>query len=389
MACLSEEQIDRIRNDLKDRNESRSFLFEEWVDHICCDVESLMNKGMSFEESCRKVAGETGGTDIRSAQREVQQFLNHPYVGIKKLLLMAFLIFAAGWVINLQGESNWIGLVSFVILSLVYLRIAVDFLRKRFVQGINRLLSAFGFLSFAGTLAGILLIFLHRNYGVNTNGHGVDLTVFAWFFFSLACFIYYVRERRSAIEKQELQRHSWFIALAAFNLLLSGLSVASFPLYQHVQAYLFFLILFILAFNVLAIGILLLTRSMKNTLILSLVIGSFMIVFIHSPFRSKLPGGKPKLHEITLQYTIKKKQAPEILYISMFYDRFPDKPITLPLIHTGTGRFTICIPSYAYRGFLYYKIRTDSSDAAEFFRTGLHPDSIRLYIPAKTVYELK
>ncbi|MFC2098694.1 hypothetical protein ACFLSP_03005 [Bacteroidota bacterium] len=388
MACLSKEQIDYIRSDLKGRKVSRSFLFEEWVDHVCCDVESLMNKGVSFENAFNQVAGTTSDSDVEIAHTTVQQFLNHRYVGIKKLLLFAFLVFAASWAINLQGTGNWVGLASFFILGIVYLRISIDFLRKRFIHKINILLSAFSLLSFLGTISGILLIFINRSYGMGTRGHGVDLTVFGWFFFSIVCLIYYIREFRSSIEKKELKKSGWFISLAVFNVFLAAISIASFPLYRHVQSYLFYLIGFILGFNFLAIMVLLFSRSMKNTLILTLVLGSFMIVFIHSPFRSKLPGGKPKLHQITFQHIPEIQPEVDKLFITMFYDRFPDKPITLPLQKLGDKKFEITMPSYAYKGYLFYHIRTDSSDAREYLKQTGSMDSVRLKVPEKTVYQL-
>ena len=49
MSCLTQEQIEFIRSDLEKRSVSRSFLFNEWIDHICCDVESLINKGIAGE----------------------------------------------------------------------------------------------------------------------------------------------------------------------------------------------------------------------------------------------------------------------------------------------------------------------------------------------------
>jgi hypothetical protein len=58
MACLNKDQIEFIRDDLKRRSVSRSFLFNEWVDHICCDVESLMNKGESFEVAYAQISPE-------------------------------------------------------------------------------------------------------------------------------------------------------------------------------------------------------------------------------------------------------------------------------------------------------------------------------------------
>lgn len=359
MACLSKKQIDFIRSDLKSRNVSRSFLFEEWVDHICCDVETLMNQGMQFENAYRTVAGKSGDTEVRSAQRDVQQFLNHRYVGIKKLLLFAFLVFAAGWAINLRWGINWISLASFLVLSVVCLRISVDFYTKRFVNRINLLLAFFSLLCFVGTLSGILLLFLHRNYGIRTGGHGVDLTVFGWFFFSIACLVYYMGEYRTSIEMKERRKSGWFATLAGFNVFLAAISVASFPLYRQVQDYLFYLI------------------------------GSFMIVFIHSPFRSRLPGGKPKLHQVTLQLIPDRDPGQDKLFITMFYDRFPDRPITLPLRKTAENAFTITMLSYAYKGCLYYAVGDDSVDAAEYLTPLVHLDSLQLRIPRQKVYPLE
>jgi hypothetical protein len=389
MACLTKEQIDFIRSDLKSRNVSRSFLFEEWFDHVCCDVETLLNRGMPFEDAYRKVAGESSDVEIRTAHRDVEQFLDHRYVGIKKLLLFAFLVFAASWAINLKGAGNWIGLASFFVLAVVYLRISLDFLGKRFAHRINMLLSILSFLSFLGTLSGILLLFLYRNYGINTGGHGVDLTVFGWFFFSLVCLFYYLREYRTAIERKELKKTAWFATLSAFNVFLAAVSIASFPLYRYVEGYLFYLIGFILGYNTLAILVLLFTRLMKNTLVLSLVIGSFMIVFIHSPFRSKLPGGKPKLHELTLQLIPERDPGQDRLYITMFYDRFPDRPITLPLKKTGENTYSINMPSYAYKGYLYYAIEKDSVNAVEYLARPVDLDSLELKVPRQKVYELE
>ncbi len=388
MACLNKQQIDYIRDDLKKHDVSRSFLFNEWVDHVCCDVESMMNQGIPFEEAYGRATREKFNKQVHSAHKEVQQFLNHPYVGIKKLLLFAFGLFAAGWLFNLQGMGNWLGLLSFIILSIVYLRIAADFFRKRRVRKKYSFLSALSFLSFAGTLTGILLIFLHRNFGFSTRGHGVDLTVFAWFFFSLLCLVYYAGELRSAIEPGEIKKLRWMVWLSGSNLFLASLSIATFPLYHMFKNYIFFLILFILGFDILVLGILVATRAMKNTLAVSLILGSFMIVFIHSHFRTKLPGGKPKLYELTLQVTPDAHAISDRFYISMYYEHFADRPITLPLNQSGKNAYQITLPSYAYRGYLYYVITADSSDAMKYLDSGRRIDSVLLKIPAKKIYQL-
>ena len=388
MACLNKEQIEFIRKDLKQRSVSRSFLFNEWVDHFCCDVETLMNKGVSFDDAYGHISREKLDRDISSAHTDVQQFLNHKYVGIKKLLLFAFLLFAISWIINLQGIGSWIGLGAFIILGIVYLRVSIDFFQKRRVKKVNTLLAILSLLGFIGTLSGIIIIFLYRNFGFSTRGHGVDLTVFGWFFFSLLCLIYYFGEYKSAIESREIKKMQWLGLLSVFNVFLAAISIATFPLYHMVKDYLFFLILFILGFDLLVLVILLATRSMKNTLAVSLILGSFMIVFIHSHFRTKLPGGKPKLYELTLQLSPEHPVGTNKIYVSMYYDRFPDQPITLPLSKIGDNLYGITMPSYSYRGYLYYGIETDSSDARDYFSRATRIDSVRLRIPNRKIYQL-
>jgi hypothetical protein len=155
-----------------------------------------------------------------------------------------------------------------------------------------------------------------------------------------------------------------------------------------VKNYLFFLILFMLGFDLLVLVALFVTRSMKNTLAVSLILGSFMIVFIHSHFRTKLPGGKPKLYELTLQVSTDPSNTSDRYYISMYYDKYPDKPITLPLRKRDAHLYEITMPSYAYRGYLFYGIATDSVGAKEYFRSSKGLDSVLLKVPNKTIYQL-
>ena len=73
----------------------------------------------------------------------------------------------------------------------------------------------------------------------------------------------------------------------------------------------------------------------------------------------------------------------------MFYDRFPDKPITLPLRNTGSAQYCITMPSYAYKGYLYYAVKRDSTDAILYLSQPVDLDSIQINVPRKTSYELK
>jgi hypothetical protein len=47
------------------------------------------------------------------------------------------------------------------------------------------------------------------------------------------------------------------------------------------------------------------------------------------------------------------------------------------------------MPSYAYRGYLFYGITTDSTGAEEYFRSHPGIDSVLLRIPNKKIYQLQ
>jgi hypothetical protein len=72
----------------------------------------------------------------------------------------------------------------------------------------------------------------------------------------------------------------------------------------------------------------------------------------------------------------------------MYFDRFPDMPITLPLTKMGDKGIGITMPSYAYKGYLIYGIGTDSIKAREYFQQYDSFDSIALKIPNQTAYQL-
>jgi len=348
-----------------------------------------MNKGMEFDDAYKHVLKDRPDSEAEKAHMKVQKFLNHKYVFIKWILYFALAIFAVSWIINFKGAANWVGLVSFLILTVVYIRISADFIGERRIRRSNLLLSVFAILAAIGTISGIVLLFLNWNFGINTLGHGVDLTVFGWFFFSLLCLIYYIQEWKSTFDKKEIRRILMFTRISGVSLILAAISIATFPLYALVQDKIFFLIGLIMGFNTAVLIAMLITRTMKNTLAVTLIIGSIMIVFIHSPFRSKLPGGKPKMYKYTLEFTPVNVVDQHTLFVYAYYKKFPNNPIALPLRAQEDGTYNITMPSYAFNGYLYYRIEKDSTDAVQYFRQARTLDSIYINVPKQKVYNIE
>jgi len=389
MATLTNEQIEFIKNDLKDRSLSRSFLYQEFLDHLCSDVENQMDKGMEFEQAYVAVSRQLDVKELQEAHSETLHLLNYKYVLIKKLLYLAVILYALSWLINIPKTANWISLASFMVLSAVYLKLSLDFFRERHRTRINIMLSLFTLLSFLGTLSGIILIFLTRYFNLDTHGHGVDLTVFAWFFFSVVCLIHYTQEYRTSIETSGRKKNKVMIWIVAINLFLAVMSIATFPLYNLVSGYIFYLIIVILTFDMAVLVMLLVQRKMRNTLMVTLILGSFMIVFIHSHVRNRLPGGQPKMYTITVNINQEEATSDEILYFYMYYDQFREYKFTIPIRSKSPGLYSNSWPSYRYKGYLIYMTGRDSIDANQAFIEQFYSvDSIFLDIPKEKTYNV-
>lgn len=385
---LSKEETDKVRRELEEKSVRRSFLYEEFVDHVCCDIENLMNTGMDFRTACRTVIGTKGSREIRQAHELTVHLLNHRYVLAKKLLWLALILFAVSWLL-VPAAAGWTGLASFLVLGVVYLRIGNHLFRERHRHKSGISMSIMAFLSFIGTVEGIILIFLNRNFGMETRGHGVDLTVFSWFFFSLLCLIYYGGQHRHSIDHRAKSRNGFLGWLSGINLFLAMVAIATFPLYAVVSDYIYILIIVILAFDLVSILWLLAGRYMKNTLAVTLVAGSFMTVFIHSGFRSLLPGGKPRMHSITLTAQQDPDRETNRAYLYFYYDKFRDHPFLLPMKKGPDGNFSLTLPSYPYRGYLVFSIRQDSTKPGpQPGKDLMNMDSVLLNVPKQLDYKL-
>lgn len=63
--ALTKDQIDEIQARLRDLGLPEGILSEEYVDHICCDVEERMSSGANFQDAMHRVFDEidTGSSE--------------------------------------------------------------------------------------------------------------------------------------------------------------------------------------------------------------------------------------------------------------------------------------------------------------------------------------
>lgn len=159
MPELSLHNIDQIRHDISRQEIIFSHLFENLVDHICCDVEHEMQTGLDFSEAYRRVKQKMGSRRLKEIQEETLYAVDTKYrrmkntmriSGIAGIVLLGFgaLFKIQHW--PLAGTMTTLGAVT---LALGFVPSALGVLWKE-TRSRKKL-----FLFISAFLAGMLFIF--------------------------------------------------------------------------------------------------------------------------------------------------------------------------------------------------------------------------------------
>src|SRR5690606_40287232 len=72
--ALTKDQIDEIRARLRDLGLPEGILSEEYVDHVCCDVEERMSSGANFQDAMHRAFDEIDTGQLRKFQLRAAAF---------------------------------------------------------------------------------------------------------------------------------------------------------------------------------------------------------------------------------------------------------------------------------------------------------------------------
>jgi hypothetical protein len=86
MPELSLHHIDQISRDINREEISFSHLLEDLIDHVCCDVEYEMQKGIDFSEAYKNVKQKMGSGRLKEIQRETLYSVDTKYRNMKNLV---------------------------------------------------------------------------------------------------------------------------------------------------------------------------------------------------------------------------------------------------------------------------------------------------------------
>jgi hypothetical protein len=166
MYCLSKDQIARVAGDVENEGINFSHLGADLTDHICCEIEQHMDKGLSFAEAYGLVKKEFGIRGLRQIQQDTLLLIDKNYrimknsmktIGVLALALMAF---AALFKIMHWPFAGFMLVISFAVLAFVFypalLYIMYRDVNKKKLLGVYLLAYLGGAMMFLGILFKIM-----------------------------------------------------------------------------------------------------------------------------------------------------------------------------------------------------------------------------------------
>lgn len=98
---LSKNQVSVVENQLRKVLIETNFTFDDFLDHICCNIENKMDKGFSFDESMKSAFKEISTFEIIQAELLTLKLLNMETYFSKRTATIAtipFILFAFLWI---------------------------------------------------------------------------------------------------------------------------------------------------------------------------------------------------------------------------------------------------------------------------------------------------
>ena len=167
MPELSLHDIDQISRDISRQEIIFSHLMEELIDHVCCDVEYEMHKGLNFSDAYQKVRDKIGSRGLKEIQEETLYAVDTKYRKMKNTMKISgiagsvMLGFAAVFkIIHFHGASMMLTLGA-LLLAAVFIPSALVVLWKETHSGKKLFLFVSAFLTVVTFITGILCKIQH------------------------------------------------------------------------------------------------------------------------------------------------------------------------------------------------------------------------------------
>jgi hypothetical protein len=221
MSELSLQHIDQISRDINREEISFSHLLEDLIDHVCCDVEYEMHKGMDFQEAYKIVKGKIGSGRLKEIQRETLYSVDAKYRNMKNLVKISgvagSVLFGLAALFKIQHWPGAGQMMTFgaLFLAFIFLPSVLNVLWKE-THNKKRI-----FLFISAFLAGMLLVLGTLFKVQHWPFAGAILTLAA--FSGILFFIPALVQNRLSDPQNKAKRQAYLLGAAGIALFFTGM----------------------------------------------------------------------------------------------------------------------------------------------------------------------
>lgn len=167
MYYLTQEQTNSVVSVINNAEITISHLKDDLIDHLCCEIESGVRRGSSFEEEFDRVKQKVGIRDLKKVQEDTLFLIDKRYRIMKKtmkrsgIISMSMLAFGAMFKIMHWPGAGPLLVFGFVILAGLFFPTALWVMKKESKLKSSGLLYISGFLGGFFVMMGFLFKLMH------------------------------------------------------------------------------------------------------------------------------------------------------------------------------------------------------------------------------------
>lgn len=282
MPELTAYQIRILQRDLEQSGLRNNLLKHEMLDHLCCEVEAEMERGLTFREAYDQSSLIHSKRELSKTRRNISFFVNYRSMVTAGLLYLGVILFCISWFLHLN-QADWLGLASFLLVSFVFFRYSILFYsNKKLSHPLT--LSFLAGIVFVFFLTGSIFRFLWLNYGLS-NPHVMPMLVFSWLLLAILSALYYRDLLQLYPDSGNKRNIRIYLYFTQSSLILAIIAMSTFFL-RNLQTFIPQLAGGIVIINIILFIVVFFMKQVGKRVIQSLLISSFLMVFIYFPLRS-------------------------------------------------------------------------------------------------------
>ncbi len=274
MCPLTKKQINFIQNDISQKGLKYEPLLQEMLDHICVDVENYISQGYSFKQAYQKISCDLNSRELKKLENQTILLLNLKFIIMKKLMFVILGFLILSFVFKTFQFNGYLRILdlSFIIISLAYLKIGIDLFKDKRKKLLNPILGSLSIIAILFTLLPMIAWLIDEFTALIEVRHNVyPHAVIGFYCFIMVCFIKFITEINSTENRNERKGIIILLCITVLYILFMPLGIAKYFNY-HIELFMPLAKIHLIISIVLIIPYLFYTGLIKNKYIAILVL---------------------------------------------------------------------------------------------------------------------